>query len=345
MAGILQLRRGTPNISLSDGEAYLNQASSSLQIGSGSATITLVPLDKLITGDIRLSGNIYANNITGSSTLQAQIITNQTVGALSSGTTLSVGTSLETIFNQMLVTYIPVTLGTPTLKFSASNISTAAREVGQSVSISSVSFTTTAANPGGLFAVSASYTLSGTSTSDVVDVSLPGTLSSTNNLSFASTITDAPTAAGNVSFTLKVRRPDNNAVISANASTLSWRFRSWFLASPTLITNSTTFYAATGSAAANVVDTALNTGKSWTVSCTSANNNGSNYTYIIYPSSYGNLSGVVQDGATPVLGAFLSGTSPIDVTILNQYGRTQTIRIYRSNAFGAFSDGTSLAIS
>ena len=132
---------------------------------------------------------------------------------------------------------------------------------------------------------------------------------------------------------------------SANASTLSWRFRSWFLASPTLITNSTTFYAATGSSAANVVDTALNTGKSWTVSCTSANNNGSNYTYIIYPSSYGNLSGVVQDGATPVLGAFLSGTSPIDVTILNQYGRTQTIRIYRSNAFGAFSDGTSLAIS
>lgn len=65
------------------------------------------------------------------------------------------------------------------------------------------------------------------------------------------------------------------------------------------------------------------------------------YTYYVYASSAGNLTGVIQDGAAPVLGAF---TLQTDVTGTNSYGATVSYRIYKSNALGAFTNN-SLAFS
>ena len=50
----------------------------------------------------------------------------------------------------------------------------------------------------------------------------------------------------------------------------------------------------------------------------------------------------IQDGATPVLGAF---TKLSDQTANNSEGSSQTWRIYKSNADQAFANGTTLAIS
>jgi len=68
MAAIFQLRRGSGSISLADGELYLNKTTQSLQLGSGTNTITLAKMNEenigsfLLTGDVKLSGSIFLGN-------------------------------------------------------------------------------------------------------------------------------------------------------------------------------------------------------------------------------------------------------------------------------------------
>ena len=62
MAAIFQIRRGTTNETLNDGELYLHKGSGSLQFGSGSSNvITLLPLNTPVNGNINLIGNISAS--------------------------------------------------------------------------------------------------------------------------------------------------------------------------------------------------------------------------------------------------------------------------------------------
>ena len=86
----------------------------------------------------------------------------------------------------------------------------------------------------------------------------------------------------------------------------------------------------------------LNSGSSWTVSTTSDSNNGSNFTYIIFPAAFGALQNVIQDGALSVLTAF---TDLGDFTITNQYGASISYSFYKSNNTAAFANATSLAIT
>jgi hypothetical protein len=62
MAAIFQIRRGTSNISISDGELYLHKGSGSIQFGSGSTPYNLLPLNAPANGDIILTGNITASS-------------------------------------------------------------------------------------------------------------------------------------------------------------------------------------------------------------------------------------------------------------------------------------------
>ena len=72
MAAILKLRRGTSaSPVLTDGELFLNYTTRTIQFRSGSVTSNLLPLDKSITGDIILNGDITASNILLSGDLSA----------------------------------------------------------------------------------------------------------------------------------------------------------------------------------------------------------------------------------------------------------------------------------
>ena len=63
MAAIFQIRRGTSNATLADGELYLHKGLGSVQFSSGSANpITLLPLGAPVSGNIVLQGNITASN-------------------------------------------------------------------------------------------------------------------------------------------------------------------------------------------------------------------------------------------------------------------------------------------
>ena len=61
MAAIFQIRRGTTNVSLTEGELYLHQGSGSLQFGSGSTNYNVLTLNAPAHGDINLIGNISAS--------------------------------------------------------------------------------------------------------------------------------------------------------------------------------------------------------------------------------------------------------------------------------------------
>ena len=61
MAAIFQIRRGTSNVSLTEGELYLHKESGSLQFGSGSSQYSTLTLNAPVKGDINLIGNISAS--------------------------------------------------------------------------------------------------------------------------------------------------------------------------------------------------------------------------------------------------------------------------------------------
>jgi hypothetical protein len=64
MAAIFQIRRGTTNETLMDGELYLHKGNGSIQFGSGSSNvITLLPLNAPVNGNINLIGDISASNM------------------------------------------------------------------------------------------------------------------------------------------------------------------------------------------------------------------------------------------------------------------------------------------
>jgi hypothetical protein len=62
-----------------------------------------------------------------------------------------------------------------------------------------------------------------------------------------------------------------------------------------------------------------------------------NYLFYCYPASYGNLSSVILDGASPVLGAF---TKLANVSVTNAFGVVEDYIVYRSNAVNAFNNNS-----
>jgi hypothetical protein len=85
-------------------------------------------------------------------------------------------------------------------------------------------------------------------------------------------------------------------------------------------------------------NSALTNAKAKTVTATAP---AGNYTYYAYCAAAGDLTGIIMDGVTPVIGSF---TKMTDVTGVNSYGASVTYRIYKSNAPAAFTSN-SLVIS
>lgn len=78
----------------------------------------------------------------------------------------------------------------------------------------------------------------------------------------------------------------------------------------------------------------------FTITATAGMDTASNYTWVSYPATFGNLT-EIQLGATDVLSDF---ESPVDKNITNDYGVTTSYRFYRSTYDDAFSSGQVLTI-
>ena len=318
---------------------------------------------KNLTGSYSITGSLIANSITSSlfgtssfavtasnTILQSSLLANQNVGGVTSGTTFQSGSSLETILRTILITYIPPTLSSLAVRNGGSTISTAARDVGNSFTINSASFSATADNPTSIFPLSASFTVSNADIGTITHFFGNNVLSTSNVLSIGNSYTiNRATTAGSVTFTVNGRRSDTNALITGASTSISFLWRNYLRASSINIIDNASAQIVVNSAGGNDV---LDSDRAWNTTGTAATNTNGNYTYIIYPASYGNLTQVILNGATPAINAFgrndggVSDGLPIgDFTITNTYGATVTVRVYKTNSPGVFSPTDTLAIT
>ena len=326
-------------------DPYMLKISSSLFVGTGSfnnftSSYNTGSFTGNFTGSLLGTASFaILSNTSSVNILQSNILTNQTVGGISSGTTIASGSSVESILRQILITYIPPTLSGLIIKSGSVNISTAARDVGNSFIINSASFNATVDNPNGIYPLSSSFTGSNADIGTFTYYFGNNVLNSSNNLSIGSNFIINKTTAGAVTFTVNGRRFDNNSLITGATTSINFQLRNYLVASSTNIINNSTAQSVIDN---NIITSTLASSKTWTATCNSNNDILGNYTYLIYPASYGDLSNVIQNGALSVLSAF---TKLGDYTITNSYGVSILVRIYKTNSDKAFASGTTLAIS
>lgn len=284
----------------------------------------------------------YATNADDTELVTA-ILVNNPIGDWANGATISSGTSIEDIVRTMLVKYQNPSLAALYLKNNGSNIitATATREAGNSFVIDEITFTSSPDDPDGLYPTPGNLTVSGNDTA--YGPQALGTIGATNSETISPDLTvniATPAATGGtVTFTVSgTAQGGNNDTISTNRI-IYFRWKNYLRASSTVVTDDASAQTVLNS---TDISSALDTNKAWTATCSSDNNDGTKYTYIMYPAAYGDLSGIIQNGSLPVLGAF---TKLGDFTVDNAYGSSISLRVYKSNATGAFASGTSLAIS
>jgi hypothetical protein len=342
MSGILGIKRGASNESLNDGELYLNKGINSVQIGSGSSILTLLPINKTISGDIILNGNVYADNLTGSAALSASITTTETIGGITAGTTFGTGTDFTNLFAQLIAPYQKPVISGLKLQYITTDVSTQNREVGSSFIFNKIIVTSSIDNPGNNLAKSLSVTASGATTT--YSETLGNAPSQNSSFTIATVTTLQRNTVGDVVFTIN-GLSSTGLNLESITTTFSFYFSNYLCASSTIISSNVTAQSVIN----NDIEDSLPAGtKDWIADCTSDNNNSSKFTYIIYPASYGNLSSIAQ-GHTDVFGAFTqltnTDTANEEFTITNSNSISSTYYVYKSNAPGAFSNGVILTIA
>lgn len=276
----------------------------------------------------------------GSADLTQQLTANLTVGGVTSGDSFASGSSIEQLLRDMLITYQEPTLGALSIRNGGSGISTAARDVGASFTCDDATFTAGVDSPNGDYPQSASLSCTGADIGSFSEDG-PNDVVASNTITFSTSRTiSRATDSGTVTFTVSTDSRNSGDTQSTSRS-FSFQWRNYLAASSTVISSGTTLQSVLDN---DLVQSPLDTNRSWTAICNSDNNDGNNYTYIIYPSVYGNLSGIIQNGATPVLGAF--NDAPIGTfAATNSQGSSRDWIVYKTNDPGAFSNGTTLAIS
>lgn len=249
--------------------------------------------------------------------------TTTTVGGLT-GSSAIAGLTYDQIFQLMLCPYNAPSFAS----FGISGQSTSI-EVGTIIS-GSKSFTWSFNQSGNVQA----------NTLDIVDTTNSTTIVTNTSTTFPYTATLGIVSKSVAGTNVWTATADNTQSTQFSSTfTVNWRWKNYLAASSTVISDNSTAQIVIDS---GVVDSILDSDRVWTATCTSANNNASNYTYIIYPATYGDLSTISHNGPLPVLSAF---TKLGDYTISNVYGKSTSFRIYKSNSPGAFANDTTLAIT
>ena len=337
MAGILEIRRGVSGISLQDGEFYLNKGLSAIQIGSGSSVLTILPLNVQVTGDIILDGNIYANNFSGSGVLGYQITANVTVGGVDSGTTFPIGTPHDDIFKAILTRFTNAAVSNFVVSNGVTPVSTSPRDLGDGFDYNRFTFSATQDSDGN-YPTSASISVFGSNGGDETFDYLTDAIIGSNTKNVTPLRSVNRTTPGEIVFTLQTKKPDGSQNLTSLTYSIPYRLRNYLAASATSITTNADAQAVINS---EVVASTLTSGRAWAPTCNIDNNDPTKYTYIIYPSSYGALTSVLQGAFNMLQDAFnYKGQFNIIVS-----GMTNSYRIYQSTQPGAYSAGVVLTIS
>ena len=276
----------------------------------------------------------------GSADLTADLTANLTVGGITSGDSFASGSSIEQLLRDMLITYQEPTLGALSIRNGGSSINTTIYDVGASFTCDDATFTAGVDSPNGDYPQSASLSCIGADIGSFSEDG-PDNVQASNTITFSTTRTiSRATDSGTVQFTVSTDSR-NSGDTQSTIKYYYFRWRNYLAASSTVINSNATLQSVLDN---DLVQSPLDTNISWTAICNSDNNDGTKFTYIIYPAAYGNISGIIQNGATPVLGAF--NDAPIGTfAATNSQGSSRDWIVYKTNDPGAFSNGTTLAIS
>jgi hypothetical protein len=240
-----------------------------------------------------------------------------------SGTNFPAGTTNEQIWQALLAPYVKPSMSSLAV---VTNPNDAILECGHIVTIVSATWSIvndSEGNPPQNMAIAG----------DGFNFAVTGT--SANATPASTTFLNAP---GSKTWTLSGE--DKNSVALTPVSYLrAWRFRYWFGAVSTA--NPVGDVTATA-LALSLQQSQLLPSRSATFTCTADNDTAGQFTWIVYPASFGALTNIIQNGALPVLGAF-TFVGAFNVT--NAFGVVVSCNFYKSNADKAFASGTVLAIS
>jgi hypothetical protein len=309
-------------------EYYDNNGDTNAAKGS---TLTFEDLDKTL---LFLSASVASASAAGA-VLTSNVTSNIGAGAIGSGTILTAGTTFQEFVERLLVTYIEPTITNVQAWYNNSELSTYTYDVGDSLDIDEVRWSTTNDSPDGeppQFYGVISASIEGTSY-DMGSTTSPYTLPTTQTIT--------KTSVTSTSVIISGIDKNNNPV--SGTKTISFSLRNQFGGYGGTVPNDSFTAQALFNFITGSQTHVFDSNKAFNITCDGTyTNNSSNFTYIMYPSSYGLLSNIIQDGATPVLTAF---TNLGIFTINNGYGYSYDVRIYKSNALGAFANGVTLAIT
>jgi len=324
--------------------------------------------DLQVTGSLTLTEPLTGSTNADTSVLQQGLTTtlNADVGSISTGETFAAGTSIEAILRSMLIDFIPPTFTTfgisgldSTLEVGDTDASTI--NSGYFATGSSTSDGSGFENNGGSFQLS----LSGNHTGNG-NISATYSGNSNGTISFTSP-TIKRTSIGNVTFTLLGTDSAGNE--TSKTKVASFRIPIFYGGSSNTgaglddsvlasiigdISSSITSTSGTSQIAVNSQNHTY--GKQTLLNTTSTSNlpsntkiklpasvqNASNYTYIIYPSSYGDLTSILKNDVQDEFGTF-SKLGTADHTRLGSVSIEYVV--YRSSGQQAFDEDNTLTIN
>ena len=302
-------------------------------------------------------GKIVGQSSADTSVLQSPItaVLNNSVGTVDNGETFAAGTSIESLLRSMLTDFIAPTMNSLTITGLGTRM-----EVGDIDVVTAGTFTTGSDNNGNGFD-SLALTLTnnenslGTVTSSSLSLDFPD-LDVERNVAKFITFTLTGTYSGGSGGTdtatdsISILHPyffGGNSIngtvgnIASNIDSILADISGSGTATGDVEFNSNTGTYGTQTYINNTSTTAL---PQMTLTLTSDSANSSNYTYIIYPSSYGDLSEIIQNGADSVIGAFTQLAGSGDSCNHTRFSVTTEYIVYKSNLPGAFTAGDTLRI-
>lgn len=257
-------------------------------------------------------GSTFNVNISASAALQQDLLTNITVGGSEAPTLYPSGTLLEYILRDILIDNFPAEISFQSLirQTGGGPVSvmgtSATREVSQSLTFHTASFTATPRDPGGAYPISASFTASGATVGDFNVYLTDGPLAASNPLGLGSVRTVNRDTANVVTFTVNAIEPVDLTPISTTG-TLTYLYPIYYGTVPFGGTD----YSSTGNIDGNLTKL-LEAKGSKTVLM-----NGTNaFLYFAYPASYGDLSSIKDSNQFE----YLNVPSPA----FTKYTQTQT---------------------
>ena len=255
----------------------------------------------------------------GSADLVQQLVSNQSVGAISPGSTFDAGSSIENLLRTMLITDIPAAISGLNVKNGSSTITLGTLEVNTVLTFDTVSFAATADSPDGNFPVTSSFAASGATTGDFTFSLGNGPVAASNNLDLGGTRTlETPSLGVNArssvtTLTLSSQNPKNGAALSTQ--------RTATFVYPLYYGNSSVDFSTTGNVEGTLTKSVQTEPSQKSVDL----NFSGEFIYFCYPESYGDLTSILDGNGFETIGAFTKYTRNQDGAAAGWSGRSYNI--------------------